>query len=156
MTTPSFLEHKNAEGDVTPATNGAGNPHSVLRRRRTGCTYNADGTVRLDLSDGSSILMSGTGDDAIILTSTSPEGEVSTYEYRSDGSYVVTTGDEHTLYSKDDEPIKTWKGDDESTAAIFGRGPNGELTLTYNDGTLGVRCEGRPSRSTDPMGGCPV
>jgi YD repeat-containing protein len=66
---------------------------------------------------------------------------------------VVTTGDEHTLYTKDGDPVKTWTGDDESTAAIYGRGPNGQLTLTYPDGTVvEFDKDGRPVKSTDPGG----
>lgn len=38
--------------------------------------YLSDDTVRLDLSDGSSTLMSGTGEDARVLTQTTPEGDV--------------------------------------------------------------------------------
>ena len=39
-------------------------------------TYLPDGTVRLDLSAGSSILTSGTGDDAIVLSQRTAEARV--------------------------------------------------------------------------------
>ena len=38
--------------------------------------YRPDGTVELDLSDGSVTVMSGSGEDAVILTQTTPEGDV--------------------------------------------------------------------------------
>ena len=39
-------------------------------------TYNADGTVRLDMSDGSSTVMSGAGEDAVILAQATADGTV--------------------------------------------------------------------------------
>jgi hypothetical protein len=38
--------------------------------------YLADGRVELALSDGSVTVMSGTGEDAVILTQTTPNGDV--------------------------------------------------------------------------------
>ncbi|MEU4642900.1 hypothetical protein [Micromonospora sp. NPDC023814] len=38
--------------------------------------YLADGRVELVLSDGSVTVMSGTGEDAVILTQTTPDGDV--------------------------------------------------------------------------------
>jgi hypothetical protein len=39
-------------------------------------SYLPDGTVELDLSDGASVLLSGTGEDAVVLSQTMPDGTV--------------------------------------------------------------------------------
>jgi hypothetical protein len=60
--------HKNAEATSAPTTTRPKTRTTFLADGSTGVfTYNA-GTVRLDLSDGSSTLMSGPGDDAVILS----------------------------------------------------------------------------------------
>ncbi|WP_213453669.1 hypothetical protein [Rhizomonospora bruguierae] len=47
-------------------------------------TYLSDGTTRLDVSDGSSTVFSGSGDNAVILEQTDPNGTVYTNFDESD------------------------------------------------------------------------
>jgi hypothetical protein len=74
------LSQTTPEGDVYTEFDGDGNPgHAQFADGSSGdFTYQPDGTVRLDLSDGTSILSSGTGDHARVLSQTTPEGDVYT------------------------------------------------------------------------------
>ncbi|MFG1610857.1 hypothetical protein [Actinoplanes sp. NPDC049265] len=71
------------------------------------------------------------------------DGSVTNFEYRDNGEYVGTTGDDHVLYDANDVEIKQWKGDDESKALFYHKNP-GTYTLsnpvdgtstTYEDGS---------------------
>ncbi|MGW1062307.1 hypothetical protein [Micromonospora rubida] len=91
----------------------------------------ADGTVTEYTKDG----------DRVRLTS--PDGVVTTYEYREGGQYVGTTGDLHVLYGKDDKPIKVWEGDGEASAAYYKYLPNGGYQLDGPDDVVEYSADDR-------------
>ncbi|WP_163573532.1 RHS repeat domain-containing protein [Fodinicola feengrottensis] len=68
------------------------------------------------------------------IRTTGPNG-VTTYEYRGDG-YVATTGIDHVLYDNNGNEIKEWKGNNESSAALYKSLGNGHYTLTDPDKTV--------------------
>jgi hypothetical protein len=55
--------------------------------------YHPDGTVELDLSDGTVTVMSGSGPDAVILTQTTSNGDVfSQFDQQGHPGHVVFHG----------------------------------------------------------------
>ncbi len=75
-----MLKQISANGDVFTDFDDADppNPHHVEFADGTSgdYTYPADGSVHLQLSDGTLTIMSGTGQDAVVLTQTTPQGDV--------------------------------------------------------------------------------
>ncbi|MFC0532390.1 hypothetical protein [Phytohabitans kaempferiae] len=107
-------------------------------------TYFSDGTARLDLSDGSSTIFSGSGEDTVILSSTDPDGTVYTefdaenrpghvqfpdgnsgdYTYHADGTTRLDLSDgSSTIFS----------GSGEGTVILSSTDPDGTVYSEFND-----------------------
>ena len=99
-------------------------------------TYTYDAKHMVEIFDGDNRPIS------VTTVVTRPDGTkkvvTQTFDYnRPDGEYVVTVGDQHTLYKKDGTPIKQWTGNDESTAELYDyAGLNGETFWTDGAGNL--------------------
>ncbi|WP_433349839.1 hypothetical protein [Micromonospora sp. CA-111912] len=122
-------------GDSHVLYGADGNPAKVWKGNDEGSasTYSRspDGSYSLTDPDGSRTSFSA--DDRMVQR-VSPDGEVTTFDYRGD-QYVGTTGDSHVLYGADGSPAKVWKGDDEGSASTYSRSPDGSYSLTDPDGS---------------------
>src|SRR6266498_3413677 len=75
-----MVSQTNPQGDVFSDFDDANppNPHHVVFHDGGSADYHylGDGTVHMDMSDGTQIVMSGTGPDAVTLTQTTAQGDV--------------------------------------------------------------------------------
>jgi hypothetical protein len=94
-------------------------------------TDNGDGTLNLKDPDGRVTTL---GQDGKPISSTLPDG--TRLDFQKDGNVLQTQGDRHTLFGPDNQPIKTWTGNDESQASIYHNNPDGSFSLTDPDGTV--------------------
>lgn len=92
-----ILTQTTPQGDVFSGFDNANppNPHHVAFHDGTfgDYHYNPDGTVDLDMSDGTVTVMSGTGPDAHVLTQTTPNGDIfSNFDAQGHPGHVVFHG----------------------------------------------------------------
>jgi hypothetical protein len=92
-----MLSQTNPQGDVFSDFDHANppNPHHVIFHDGGSADYDypGDGTVQIHMSDGTQIVMSGTGEDAVTLTQTTPEGDVfSNFDSAGHPHHVVFHG----------------------------------------------------------------